>query len=244
MSGRIKLLKGGVPVQEANKPILPYMYDEPGSFDQKCGTYGLDPFQLPNKECYEKFVCNAPTDGSPLAQFSTCIDAMNCHMMAGMTTGVSANEDSLTALFVHQMVPHHQNAVNMAKSLLKTGTVQCADLTSNNPICVMEAVAREIINGQNAQIQTMYGILSALGYPRENDCKVLVSSGEGTKYENDYELGSDKDGSKDYYGSGSSSGGGYGSGSSEYGPGYNSKGQVCKRKCSSGRKLPFMEPLF
>ena len=39
---------------------------------------------------------------------------MNCAMMNGMTSSVkgSASED---ALFLHQMIPHHQNAVNMAK---------------------------------------------------------------------------------------------------------------------------------
>jgi uncharacterized protein (DUF305 family) len=35
-----------------------------------------------------------------------------------MTTGVMASDE--TALFIHQMIPHHQNAVNMAKTLLKS----------------------------------------------------------------------------------------------------------------------------
>jgi len=37
--------------------------------------------------------------------------------MAGMTN--KATSKSEVALFVHQMIPHHQNAVNMAKALLK-----------------------------------------------------------------------------------------------------------------------------
>ena len=40
---------------------------------------------------------------------------MNCAMMSGMTTGVVEGTQSEAALFLHQMIPHHQNAVNMAK---------------------------------------------------------------------------------------------------------------------------------
>ena len=39
---------------------------------------------------------------------------MNCAMMNGMTTSVKGSESEV-ALFLHQMIPHHQNAVNMAK---------------------------------------------------------------------------------------------------------------------------------
>ena len=47
---------------------------------------------------------------------------MNCHMLAGMTT--KATTGSGMALFIHHMVPHHQNAVNMAKATLKLGKYQ------------------------------------------------------------------------------------------------------------------------
>jgi Domain of unknown function (DUF305) len=97
-------------------------------------------------------------------------------MMAGMTTGVTSTKNSLTALFIHQMVPHHQNAVNMAKALLKTGKVTCNDLTSEEPLCVMETILRDIIMNQNFQIQVMYGVIEALNYTKVNDCKVLVNA--------------------------------------------------------------------
>jgi hypothetical protein len=86
MAGRIKLLKNGVPVTEEDVPELPYKYDVPGKFDLKCGTYGLDQFQLPNPECFEPFVCNVPSGDSNLELFSECIEAMNCAMLSGMTT--------------------------------------------------------------------------------------------------------------------------------------------------------------
>ena len=176
MSGRIKLLKGGVPIQETHLPELPYEYDKPSDFDKQCGTFGLDAFQLPNEECFETFVCDVPSENIALSNFSKCINAMNCHMMAGMTTRVESTKNSLTALFIHQMVPHHQNAVNMAKALLKTGKVTCNDLTSEEPLCVMETILRDIIMNQNFQIQTMYGVVEALNYTKVNDCKVLVNA--------------------------------------------------------------------
>ena len=177
MTGRIKLLNGDWLVQhDDNLPELPYEYDQPGTFDQECGTFGLDAFQLPHPECPDRFVCDIPSNNVGLAQFSSCIDAMNCHMLAGMTTNI--NSGSETALFIHQMVPHHQNAVNMAKALLKTDILVCDDLTEETDECIMEGILREIVNDQNFQIQTMYGILESLGYPRTDDCKVMIGSNE------------------------------------------------------------------
>jgi Domain of unknown function (DUF305) len=144
MAGRIKLLKGGVPVSTADQPPLGYSYDRPGAFDRGCGTFGLDDFQLPHPECPETFVCDVGPNNQP---FASCIDAMNCHMFVGMTTGVSSRSN--IALFVHQMIPHHQNAVNMAKTLLITDEIGCADLTDDeDPYCVMEALLRDIVNTQ------------------------------------------------------------------------------------------------
>ena len=180
MSGRIKLLKDGIPIQEDDAPELGYEYDIPGVHDGECGTYGLDSFQLPHDECPEKFVCDAQDTNDRLKQFASCIDSMNCHMMAGMTSSVSGGMDE-TALFIHQMIPHHQNAVNMAKALLKTETLQCDDLTEEeNPDCAMEVILRSIITGQNAQIQTMRGILKSKNLPLDNDCIVEAYSSDGS----------------------------------------------------------------
>jgi uncharacterized protein (DUF305 family) len=175
MTGRIKLLKNGAPINEANEPSIEYRYDTPGEFDVKCGTFGLDNYQLPNSQCPDKFVCFDNTTDTALVQYATCIDAMNCAMLAGMTTGYSGN--SPVALFIHQMVPHHQNAVNMAKVLLHQNTLVCDDLTNeDDPDCQMEAILRDIINSQNFQIQGMLAILEQKNFPKTSDCMVEIST--------------------------------------------------------------------
>jgi hypothetical protein len=173
MTGRIKLVRNGVPVSNTNDPPLGYKYDEPGPFDLQCGTFGLDDFQLPNPECPYEFVCDPAPENQA---FSECIDAIHCHMFAGMTTKVSSHSE--IALFLHQMIPHHQNSVNMAKTLLMTNKVKCDDLTTadENPLCILELILRDIINGQNYQIQQMRNILRELNLPLENDCQVAIDN--------------------------------------------------------------------
>jgi len=74
-----------------------------------------------------------------MVKFSQCLDAMNCHMLAGMTTGIKAQDER--ALFIHQMIPHHVNAVNMAKALIKTGKTVCEDLANDeDPDCILEGI--------------------------------------------------------------------------------------------------------
>ena len=120
--GRIKLTRNGKVLHGLDTPSLGYTYDYDtpilSDFDKECGTFGLGNFQLPNNPyCPDRFVCGTdPTVDEDLHRFAQCIDAMNCHMMAGMSTRASSTR---AALFVHQMIPHHQNAVNMAKALNK-----------------------------------------------------------------------------------------------------------------------------
>ena len=109
MSGRIKLLKNDTPIQQANSPPIKYNHPVPDPYDKSCGTYGLAPFQLPHPECPNTFVCDKHTN------FAGCIETMNCFMMVGMTTYAYGGNDGDVALFNHQMIPHHENAVNMAK---------------------------------------------------------------------------------------------------------------------------------
>lgn len=89
-----------------------------------------------------------------------------------MTTNIESG--SSMALFIHQMIPHHQNAVNMAKALLKTEILQCDNLAEETDDCVLESILLEIVNSQNFQIQTMRGILDEKGYPETDDCEVLI----------------------------------------------------------------------
>jgi len=181
MSGRIKLIGAdGKKVSEKDTPELGFEYDMPSSYDKECGTHNTGDFQLPNKMCPEAFVCEVPESNAPLKNFASCIESMNCAMVNGMTTYVKS--DSQIALFVHQMIPHHQNAVNMAKALLKSEALKCDDITDDeNAHCVIEEVARSIMNSQNYQIQQMRGVLGAENYQNatEENCKLEYSSASG-----------------------------------------------------------------
>ena len=181
MTGRIKFVDSdGDFLSPDNFPVIEYTYDMPSEYDQECGTFGLGEFQLPHPECPEKFVCNKPGIETPVGKFADCLDSMNCAMAVGMTTNV--NQNSAIALFIHQMIPHHQNAVNMCKALMKSGEVQCADIEDEeDPHCVMKLLCYAIINGQNFQIQTMRGVLESLEYPAEDDCKVLIPQKKKSK---------------------------------------------------------------
>jgi len=183
MSGRIKLVdSSGTLANSEDTPALGYEfglnkdgYEDPGSYDDTCGTFGLDLFQLPNDECPSRFVCG------DRGKFAGCIESMNCAMIAGMTTSRTSNSD--IALFIHQMIPHHQNAVNMAKALLHTGDIDCTDVSEARlsrtaskvgTACTMYVLAQEIIATQNFQIQGMRAILANEAWPDEDDCVVPV----------------------------------------------------------------------
>merc|ERR1719162_2290813 len=111
---------------------------------------------------------------------------MNCAMLAGMTTNV--NVDSALALFNHQMIPHHQNAVNMCKALLISGEADCDDLSDEDDnACVINALCQEIINVQNAQIQTMRGVLSGIdGASQTDDCIVKIKTNNKKEKSDNY----------------------------------------------------------
>jgi hypothetical protein len=172
MTGRIKLVDAnGEPLVTEDTPEIEYSYDEVDEFDKQCGTFNTSDYQLPHPECPEKFVCDVAGESSVLSGFAECMDAMNCAMMVGMTTHATTSE---IGLFIHQMIPHHQNAVNMAKALLKTG-LPCDDLLDDeDPNCIMQGMMREIVNGQNSQIQMMRAVLDTLEEPAYADCVVPV----------------------------------------------------------------------
>eukprot|EP00588_Corethron_pennatum_P011287 CAMPEP_0194282394 /NCGR_PEP_ID=MMETSP0169-20130528/22991_1 /TAXON_ID=218684 /ORGANISM="Corethron pennatum, Strain L29A3" /LENGTH=855 /DNA_ID=CAMNT_0039027689 /DNA_START=79 /DNA_END=2646 /DNA_ORIENTATION=- len=172
MSGRIKFLDSTEHlIQEENNPAMPYIYDNPSTFDENCGTYGLNQYQLPHRECPSMFVCQKSNMHEELKQYSECYDAMNCAMAVGMTTKV---EDEIS-LFIHQMIPHHQNAVNMAKTLLHSGKISCYDLTLETNDCLLHVLLVSIINSQNHQIQVMRGVLDSKNLKEDYDCNVAVS---------------------------------------------------------------------
>jgi len=176
VSGRIKFVDAdGKALNPEDTPEMPYEYETPSEYDQTCGTYNLGEFQLPHAECNEMYVCNVPDENPVLTKFANCVDSMNCAMQVGMTTG--AHDQDTIALFNHQMIPHHQNAVNMAKALLKTQAIKCDDITyaDESDDCMMLSIVKSIMGGQNYQIQQMQNVLDDLGYPEVDDCPVAIS---------------------------------------------------------------------
>lgn len=189
MSGRIKMLdEDGKKVNQQDTPELPYSYHEIDEFDSKCGTYNLSDWKLstdeatggPGDSCPSFFVCNE--DDTEVSNYATCVEAMNCHMMASMTTTA---EGSNSALFCHQMIPHHQNAVNMAKALLYAHPEVIACDTSG-PVeegavqpwaCELLPILYSIINNQNFQIMDMKDALSQLGVSEFANCDVSFGAG-------------------------------------------------------------------
>merc|ERR1711865_332367 len=117
-------------------------------FDAGCGTYGISAFELPNPNCPVNFVCGA---GSELENFAACFNALDCAMTSGMSNEVGSQDDDVSdeiALFINQMIPHHQNAVNMCKTLIKQH-LKCAKLTPESAEkdigCTMSLLCSEII---------------------------------------------------------------------------------------------------
>lgn len=179
MTGRIKLLDAdGNLLNEENTPAIPYEYDSVSEYDSSCGSFDIERFKLPNDQCPSQFVCNDASDD--LGEFADCIDSMNCAMLDGMTTNYGSDElvnggTHDVILFIRQMIPHHQNAINMAKVLLLSGEVDCTSVPAEEgdhvpTACLLEPIVRSIINTQNYQIQVMQGILETFEVAEFSDC--------------------------------------------------------------------------
>ena len=175
MTARIKLLDAeGNMKSVANVPEIPYGYTAIDIFDFGCGTFNLTDYESleSTDSCPDIFVCEDGID--PETIYPKCVQAMNCHMMASMTT----NAVGTSALFCHQMIPHHQNAVNMAKALLKTHDIICQEEgpTEEGAVipweCDLAPILYDIINVQNSQIIDMYGALDQLGADAYANCDV------------------------------------------------------------------------
>jgi hypothetical protein len=191
MSARIKLLDAdGNMLSEANTPEIPYEYDTISSYDASCGTFGLEALRpADNPQCPAHFVCY---DGEgTLGVMADCIDSMNCAMLDGMSVKYGdAGLDTLTndvILFLRMMIPHHDNAINMAKHLLISGEVDC--VRQGGPVeegdavataCLLDPIVRSIINGQNKQNQIMRGILEGFGVAEVSECDMSAGTDGGS----------------------------------------------------------------
>ena len=158
MSGRL-VIRGG-PTPSLSPPDL-YSPHVPQPFDAECGTFEAANYATgTSQSCGSEMLCgDGATEDS---NFIRCLNAINCKMRHEMR--VDAAQDEL-ALFMHQMIPHHANAVNMAKVLVKEGDARRA----SDPHYLsreLKDMLHNIVNSQNYQIHQMEAYLSDLNNPR------------------------------------------------------------------------------
>merc|ERR1719247_1944058 len=134
----------------------------PSMYDLSCGTYGLDDYKVGGaKECAsEDFFCGG-VGSLASGSFGDCLHSMDCAMDYNMRTTLDATSDATS--FMHQMIPHHNNAINMAKLLMKKDTTLAADDAITD-------ILWSIINNQGMQVQFMGGWLEGESKPASAVC--------------------------------------------------------------------------
>jgi len=162
MSGYIKIADAAgtvVSTRGTGAALIAADYHKtPSAYDALCGGYHLDPYQSSGGMCTDTFLCTTATLAS--GSFGDCLNAMDCAMDLGMKTSLHSNN---IVSFMHQMIPHHENAVNMAKLLMKKGFTDTADGE-------IDSMLWDIINVQGMQIQAMEGYLSSNNYALSSSC--------------------------------------------------------------------------
>lgn len=184
MSGRIKVLfPNGTQKNPVDVIPIPYLYHTLSAFDEECGTHNYSQFSDISSSCPEMtFICNENQNS-----FNKCMNAVDCGMHVEMR--VTAQYDPVVT-FMHQMIAHHRNAVNMAKILLKLnpGSLKCGtsydgrrrlDENDEDSVCHGNnydggydtiTLLWEIINGQNQQITMMNSWLAENEQPLYDNC--------------------------------------------------------------------------
>lgn len=187
MSARIKILDPVTGTQKNPEDLtaIPYEYEVvDNEFDESCGTFNASQYEDTSKECPDMtFIC----DENP-TQYEKCLAAINCGMHVEMRT---SGDTDPTVAFVHQMIAHHRNAVQMSKALLKEAppSLKCGtsydgrrmlsdddfhefcrdtDTSGGEPLVTM---LWEIINTQNAQITLMESWLEDNEQPSHDYCE-------------------------------------------------------------------------
>ncbi|CAE7625171.1 unnamed protein product [Symbiodinium pilosum] len=158
MSGKIIIKNAdGSDVTQANGTALSQpqelsLYSVPSldTFDTMCGTTNASAYaDGGQKECAGKFL-----PGTHDTDFEKCMQAIDCMMNKEMRVVGFDSHQSHIVTFMQQMIPHHANAVNMAKILLKHAETQVAAVED------LEDIMWGMINVQNFQIHVMRNYLA------------------------------------------------------------------------------------
>lgn len=149
-------------------PFVPATYYITQSgFDASCGTAGINEYALTDEYCPQQiFICNETNTG-----FANCMTAIDCQMRYDMSTAEFDNNPAVT--FMHQMIPHHQNAVNMAKILVNEMQGSANLYPGDNEELVY--LLYDIINSQSKQIQYMNSWLINYGTQPQKCAEAPIS---------------------------------------------------------------------
>jgi len=125
--------------------------------DTNCGTTGASPYaDGGSRECNTKFF-----GGDHDTTYEKCLQSIDCKMNYEMFSETESDSDDKVVTFMQQMIPHHENAVNMAKLLLKHATPE--ELATVDEEGGFEDILHDIINVQNYQIHQFRNYLNGDG---------------------------------------------------------------------------------
>ena len=129
------------------------------TFDETCGTSRASTAPVSSTCSDHHYLCGDGATGT----YSDCLQAVDCQMHHDMAVSVPSTSTSKFATFARQMIPHHQNAVAMAKVLYKhhSASDYPASGTEDQDQDWAEGLIRNIINVQNFQIQSMQAWLDS-----------------------------------------------------------------------------------
>jgi plastocyanin len=160
MSGKIRILNADgtafTPTASGTELDL-YSVHDVTPVDGVCGTSGLEPYSFGQEHaCAERYIC-----GDLDTDFEKCLDAMNCEMKTNMHSYTTADHSNKVAVFMQQMIPHHKNAINMAKLLLRQ--VPAEDITSAMDEDKLTNILYDIISVQSFQVHQFRNYLGPHG---------------------------------------------------------------------------------
>jgi hypothetical protein len=156
MSGKIIIQNAdGTPYTSSTSDELTlYSPTTNDDFDTTCGTTAISAFNVDGaKQCNMNFF-----GGNHDTDFEKCLHAIDCQMHWDMYTETTPDSDKIVT-FMQQMIPHHQNAVNMAKLVLKLETPAKIAAADEG----LEDILHSIINTQNYQIHQFRNYLNSVG---------------------------------------------------------------------------------
>jgi uncharacterized protein (DUF305 family)/plastocyanin len=131
--------------------------------DNTCGTFGVGVYGGGQpKACSERFLC-----GDIDTTFEKCLQAIDCSMNKEMKSEVTGDGTDKISYFMQQMIPHHQNAVNMAKLVLKQ--VPAGEISAAMDEDGLTDILWNIINVQNFQVHQFRNYLKPKGLLKERD---------------------------------------------------------------------------